>query len=120
MDMSKYAKEWVNPENISADATKPTIAKITSAGEQQEDEQYGKSVAFTVEIEGREFSYRPNKTSIRIIGKKLGSMDSAIWVGKEIGLYSIQQIVNGKTKKAIFAVSQYLKHFLSRFFGGFI
>jgi len=105
MDMSKYAKEWVNPENLSADSTKPTVAKILNAGEPQEDEQYGKSVAFAVEIEGKEFSYRPNKTSIRILAKKFGTSESSAWVNKEIGLYAIQQVVSGKVKKVIFVAA---------------
>jgi len=109
MDMKPYSKEdkdWLKPEDVSNNKETPTMITIKNAGHEFEKEFNGnkvKQVVFEVAIGNRDLLYTPNWTSVSRIIKRLGQ-DSLGWVGKDVPLYTIMQMVGGKEKNVIYAV----------------
>ena len=56
----------------------------------------------TLEIESEETKWLANKTSLRTLRSAFGN-DGENWVGKKIGLWTTEQVVQGKVKKVIYA-----------------
>lgn len=55
----------------------------------------------TVEVNGEEYQWLPNKTSLRAIITAYGD-ESNDWVEKPIKLYSVDQNVSGQMKKVVY------------------
>lgn len=75
--------------------------KIVLASElafKSEEDRY----ELTVELNGEQYTWLPNKTSLRAIVTAYGD-ESDNWVGKELKLYSVTQNVSGEMKEVIYA-----------------
>lgn len=57
-----------------------------------------------VEIEGEQYKWLANKTSIRKLAKKYGT-ESENWIGKTVNLWTAQQNVGGAMKNVIYGES---------------
>lgn len=57
----------------------------------------------TVDLVGDELTWMPNKTALKVIVAAYGD-ESDHWIGKEIGVYLLEQNVAGKMKKVAYAV----------------
>ena len=101
MDMSKYASDWLNADQISTTDLNPTIATIMDEGTEQSskfDEK--KHVVFTIEINGSEYKYKPSRMSIRNIIKMYGA-DSMNYPGKKLRLIAVPQLIKGEMRKIV-------------------
>jgi hypothetical protein len=58
----------------------------------------------TVNINGEEWDWMPNKTSLKVLIKEFGD-ESDKWDGKTIGLYALDQSVAGELKKVTYAIA---------------
>lgn len=59
------------------------------------------ALQLNVTVNGEEFDWTPNKTSLRAI-IKLYDDESDAWIGEKISLYSIEQSAFGKVQQIIY------------------
>jgi len=103
MDMNRYASEWLNAEDVSKTISEPTKIKILDEGTETEG-KYGKKVAFSIDVNGVERMWTPNKTAVRAIIKKLETADTLEWVGKTINLVAVDTLIRGEMKPVVVVV----------------
>ncbi len=56
----------------------------------------------TLEIDGEETKWLANKTSLRSLQAVFGN-DAENWIDKKIKLWAVEQLVQGKMKKVVYA-----------------
>ena len=54
-----------------------------------------------IEMEGEEYKWLPNKTSIRRLAKKFGRNSIEDWIGKKVKLYRTEQNIRGEVKGVV-------------------
>jgi len=83
----------------------PQIAKINKVSFVEAEELGFKSeegrYQLVVEFNDDNFEWLANKTSLKAI-KSVHGGESDVWIGKEIGLYALDQNVSGEMKKVVY------------------
>jgi hypothetical protein len=105
MDTSNLFENYMDSTKVSKNIAEPTRAKILSGGEIRET-QYGQKLVIKVRLEENDdiVCLRINKQMWSVIRKKYGS-ESSNWIGQEIGLYAVPQIVQGKQATVIYVIA---------------
>lgn len=100
------------PELKGTTSENPRMAKVTKveliAAEdlpEQFEDRTNDRYQLTVELgEDAVYTWLPNKTSLKSIIAKMGD-ESDNWLGKEIGIYLVEQNVSGKMKKVPYVIA---------------
>lgn len=99
------------PELQETSSKKPrgaTIRKVELVAAEDLPEQFkdrtNDRYQLTVTIGEAEYTWMPNKTSLKSI-MAVHTDESDNWLGKEIGIYLIEQNVSGEMKKVAYAIA---------------
>lgn len=105
MDISNLFEEYIDANKVSKNSANPTRAKIISKGESKET-QYGDKFVIKIKLEETDdiVSLRLNKQMWSVIRKKYGN-ETELWIGNDIGLYAVPQIVQGKNAIVIYVIA---------------
>ena len=82
MDITEFVGNSVTVEVVKAS---PTKSLVILSGGALKDYEGKKKLCMLVEMDGKQISYTPNKTSLRAIAAKYGN-ESTAWIGKPIML----------------------------------
>ncbi len=100
-------EDFLTPEQLGGSTQEnPVTAVIKNVGFREKDDIPFESAKgryeLLVDLHGDEIKWFPNKTSLRAFRSAFGD-DTENWIGKEVQLWTLEQLVQRKLRRVIYA-----------------